>query len=289
MGVPLSARLDRLFTPVWAGGWAVTRVGFALAQGVELARQARQVQDSLAHPGLNFGSGLLHLSDTALLSAPVAWAAWAVAAGGLVALAIGGRMAKVALAAWMLAELALFVGLGWELNAPERVAGWAAAGLLLGPIDERALDRKERSPLGRWFFLTWMSAMYLTTGWMKLRYEPGWHDGSILRQALLDPYLGGTPQGIWLAGHAGATRVLAWFTIVTELSLGVGIWLRRANPWVLLLGVGFHLGVAATMSIGPLTFVVLAAYPVLLAPDVAQRWWQSTRPSRQTTSKLSSP
>ncbi len=279
----MSARFERVFTPVWAGGWAVARVGFALAQGVELIRQARQVQDSLTHPDVNFGSGLLHLSDAALLSALAAWAAWLVAAVALVALAIGGRWAKMALAAWMLAEVVLFAGLGWEFNAPERVAGWAAVGLLLGPIDERDLVRKERSPLGRWFFLAWMSAMYLTTGWMKLRYEPGWHDGSILRQALFDPYLGGTPQGIWLAGHPVIMRVLAWFTIVTELSLGVGIWFRRTNPWVLLLGVGFHVGVAATMSIGPLTFVTLSAYPVLLAPDVAQRWWQRTLSGRQTT------
>ena len=283
MGMPVSARLHRLFTPVWAGGWTLARVGFALAQGVELVRQARQVQDSVAHPDVNFGSGLLHLSDTALLSAPAAWAAWSVAATGLVVLGIGGRLTKVALAAWILAELVLFSGLGWELNAPERVAGWAAAGLLLGPIDERDLEGKERSPLGRWFFLAWMSAMYLTTGWMKLRYEPGWHDGSILRQALLDPYLGGTAQGSWLAGQPVGMRVLAWLTIVTEISLGIGVWFRRTNPWALLLGVGFHLGVAATMSIGPLTFVALAAYPVLLAPDVAQRWWQRTLSGRRTT------
>lgn len=265
--------LEQKFAPQWAGGWALSLRLFVLAQALELLRQARQVLDSFHHPTFNFGSGLLHFSNHALLSAPMAWGAWIAAVLGLCCAGWGGRLAKPGIFLWILAELLLFGGLGWEINAPERIMGWSALGLLLGPIGERDLTRKWRSPVGRWFFLIWMSGMYGMAGWMKLLEEPGWWDGSILAQGLADPIMGGTTVGIWLSHQGWALKFLDGFTLLFEISFGFLVFFAESNPFILGTGLLFHAGVSSLMSVGTLGLTVVSAYPVLLEPEMARRMW----------------
>ena len=274
--------LEGLFVPRWAGGWTLSRLIFAWAQAIELLRQFRQISDSFSHPTFNFGTGLLHFSNAPLLSAPLAWGCGILAALGLLGLARGGALARPGLLLWILAELALFGGLGWEINAPERIMGWSAVGLMLGPIQEHHLHLKWRSPVGRWFFLLWISAMYFMAGWMKAVEEPGWWDGSILAQAMADPIMGGTPWGIWLSTLPWVPRLLAWFTLGFEISFAFFVGIAESNPVILAIGVLFHGGISGLMSVGTLGLTVLAAYPVLLDPDVAERcwWWLTPRFSR---------
>lgn len=146
-------------------------------------------------------------------------------------------------------------------------------GLLWGPIDEYQLQHKWRSPVGRWFFLIWVSVMYAMAGGMKALEEPGWWDGSILAQGLCDPIMGGTSIGIWLSQFHWIPMFLGWFTLVFEISFGFIIWFAEFNPYILMMGLMFHLGVSSLMSVGSLGLTVVGAYPILLDPDSAQRVW----------------
>ncbi len=265
------------FAPSWAGGWTPARWLFAAAQAIEGTRQVRQIADSFRHPELNFGSGILHLSDRVLLPPALAWLLGGAVFVGLAGLGWGGRAARPGLLLWMLAELGLFAGLGWELNAPERIAGWCAVGLLLGPIGERDLTARRRSPVGRWFFLLWMSAMYGMTGWLKVSREPGWLDGSILAQALLDPYLGGTDLGARIAAVPALTTALSLATITFELSFPLLVGFAATNPAIVAAGLCFHVGVSSVLNLGTLGITVLSAYPVILHPDAAERLWRAWR------------
>lgn len=262
--------------PVWAGGWTFSRWIFTVAQLLEMMRQFRQVLDSYRHPTFNFGTGLLHFSDAVLFPAPVGWLCWGLGALGLVGLGKGGRWARPGLLLWMAAELALFGGLGWEINAPERIMGWVAVGFLLGPINGPV--QQSCSPVARWFFMLWMSGMYAMAGWMKALEESGWWDGSILAQALADPIMGGTSLGIWMSGIPWIPRFLGFFTLAFELSFGVFVWFAETNPWILLAGILFHLGVQGLMSVGTLGLTVLGCYPILLDPARAEAAWDWLEP-----------
>ena len=122
-------------------------------------------------------------------------------------------------------------------------------------------------------FSIWISAMYAMAGGMKALEEPGWWDGSILAQGLCDPIMGGTSIGIWLSQYPWIPMLLGWFTLVFEISFGFLIWFAEFNPYILTMGLMFHLGVSSLMSVGSLGLTVVGAYPVLLDPDIAQRAW----------------
>jgi hypothetical protein len=112
-----------------------------------------------------------------------------------------------------------------------------------------------------------MAGMYGMSGVMKL-HEPGWWDGTILAQALLDPWMGGTAAGTWLASRPEACAWLGRGTIAFEVLAAVGLWSPRWNPWTLAAGLLFHAAVGTVLSVGTLGWTVLACYPPALSPEM---------------------
>jgi hypothetical protein len=241
------------------------RAGFCAAQAVELARQAVQVVDAGRHPGVNFGSGLLHLSDGLRVPSGALWLPWGVSAAGLAWLAWGGPRARRGLPAWGLGQVTLWAGGGWEVNAPERVALWAACALWLGLAGEDPRAPGREDPWPRRFVRVWLVGMYGMAGMMKL-HEPGWWDGTIVAQALVDPWMGGSAAGAWMASQGSLCAALGRLVVAFELFAPVALLVPRWNPWALAAGVAFHLGVGAFLSVGTLGWTVLACYPVALSP-----------------------
>lgn len=238
-----------------------------------MMRQALQIADSFRHPTFNFGTGLLHFSNRPLFAEGVAWGLWLLGFLGLFVLGRGGRWAKAGLLLWILAELLLFGGLGWELNAPERIMGWSAAGFLLAPLH----GTEDTEHLAKKFTVLWISAMYLMAGWMKITEEPGWWDGSILIQGLQDPIMGGTSIGIAMSHIPWIPKLLDWFTLVFEIGFVFCIGNPRLNPWILLMGLCFHGGVSLVMNVGTLGITVLSWYPVMLEQKTAEWLWGGVR------------
>ncbi len=224
-------------------------------------------------PGDHLLHRLHHVADHALLGAAGAYGLWALGLLGLAGLLYGGRAAKPGLALWLACYLAVLAAMGLESRLPTRWLVMVSVGLTLGPIGERGLAARWRSPVGRWYFLVLFGAIYGSTGWLKLLTEPAWRDGTALAYDLVDLNFGMTPLGVWVSRQQSLLALMGWWTILFEAGFPLLVWLRRANPWILAAGVCMHLGIESLMHVGTLTWTCLAMYPVLLDPALAQRAW----------------
>jgi hypothetical protein len=205
--------------------------------------------------------------EAPLLGAPAAWALWGAGLLGPFALCWGGRLAHPGLFAFALCHFGLIVSMGLSFRAPERLLLWLCLLLPFGPIDERGLMHKARSPHPRFALMILFASLYGSTG-LKKAMQPGWWSGEILALDLLDRWHAGGPLALWLSGHARLVQAASVFTILVELSWPLLVWGRRANPWLLAAGLALHLGIGVVMDVGMLGWLALSMYPVLLDPGV---------------------
>lgn len=262
---------ERMWAPQWAGGWTVVRWSFALVAAGTMAPRVRYISDAYASSDMIFTRHPLYMADWLILTPPTATALWALSMLGLGMLAWGGRLAKPGLLLWLVAGWLFISGEALNTKAYDRLLTWEALVLLCAPIGERDLTNKWRSPAARWMMLIVFCAIYGSTGWLKLLDEPRWRDGTALAYNLVDRNFGLTPVGIWLSGHLWLCKILGWFTLFFEATFPLLVLFRRTNPIVLLLGVGFHIGIWLTMFVGPFSWVSLAMYPILLQPEHARQ------------------
>ena len=77
-----------------------------------------------------------------------------------------------------------------------------------------------------------LSVIYLAAVWAKLQGDL-WRNGTALSFALrmLDQLRGPTPD--FVPGSGLLVEWLTFGTLLTELSIGLFVWNRRARPWVL--------------------------------------------------------
>lgn len=269
--------LERLFAPRWAGGWAGARIAFGLAALYAQALRYPDVRDALAAPNVVFASGPTRIADHVLLGPVTAWGVWAAGLLPVLAILVGGRWAKPGIVGWLLLHAGLLAAMGLNVRVPERLILWIAAGLLLGPVGERDLTEKHRSPAPRWFLSLVLSGLYGSTGWLKLLAEPAWWTGEALRYDLVDRFHAGGWLATWLSGHPSLCLGISWFTMLFEASFPILIWWPAATPWLLLGGVAMHLGIGTLMRVGPLGVMAVAAYPAVCDPDRAAAIWMATR------------
>jgi hypothetical protein len=128
-------------------------------------------------------------------------------------------------------------------------------------------------------------AIYGSTGLLKLVHEPGWFDGSVLQLHLVSPFAYG-PLATFVSGHRWLCMPMCWWTLFFEAGFPFLVIWKRTNPWLLLLGIGFHTGLLAMMYVGPFALVSWTAYPVLLHPEVARDVYLRAR-SRLITTRTS--
>ena len=265
--------IDRLFAPRWAGAWTLFRWLYVAVALITHVPRVLEIRDAYASDDLVIAMGLLPLANWLVLTPPAAYALWAVGIAGLVLLAIGGRVAKPGLVVWVVAMWLLLAAEAANIKAYDRLLAWQALPLLFAPIGERNLTAKWRSPFAYWVLVVLYVTMYSMTGWAKVLLEPHWLDGSVLAYTLVELNFGGKPLGVWLSGHMALCRVLGIATMIFECGFPLFVLIRKTNPWWLLAGVGFHLGILLTLHAGTLSLVVIAAYPVLLDAELARRWW----------------
>jgi hypothetical protein len=77
---------------------------------------------------------------------------------------------------------------------------------------------------------------------------------------------------------------MSWVTLVFEAGFPVLWCFKRVRPWLLLAGLGFHLGILLLMNVPNFTAASLALYPVLVLPADYLRyrngvlaWWARVR------------
>jgi hypothetical protein len=265
---------DRMWAPEWAGGWVAFRWLWLLAAFLTHAPRVRFIPDSYAAQDMVFTRGFMAVADYVVLDAPAGYLLWAIGMLGLVFVGIGGRWTKPGALLFLFGAYTLASHEALNTKAYDRLLVWETMALLLSPIGERNLTSKWRSPFGRWVMLIVFMAIYGSTGFLKMLDEPAWFDGTALAYHLVDLHFGATPLGSWMSQHLWLTLAMGIFTIVFEAGFPILVMIRRTNPWILLAGFTFHMGVMGVMHVGTFSFVATAAYPVLLHPDIAREWYE---------------
>ena len=125
----------------------------------------------------------------------------------------------------------------------------------------------------RLFQLQWM-IIYGFTGVDKLRGD-NWLDGTALYYALSDLSFQRFPawvepllQSPW--GQA-ACALLTWLALAWEVAFAPLVLWAPARLPLLVAGIGLHLGIAATISVGSFSFAMVAGYLAFLSPAGVQR------------------
>ncbi|MDP2311588.1 MAG: HTTM domain-containing protein [Pseudomonadota bacterium] len=274
---PAPALVDRLYAPVWAGGWTGVRLAFGTVSLLFLLSRAPALADAYAAQDMVFANWPFFLADHVRITLRTAWLLWGAGVLGLVGVLAGGRWMRPGLLLWLVADWVLLAAESLNIKAHDRLGLWIALGLLLSPAAERGLGSKWRSPASRWYLMVVYAGIYGSTGWLKLLEEPGWWSGKVLAYHLVHRYFGGGALGAWVSGQPWLVAPMGWATVLFEVTFPLLVWSRRLNPWLLALGASFHLGIAAMMNVGPFSWVALSAYPVLLHPDVARRIYERAR------------
>lgn len=186
-----------------------------------------------------------------------------------------------------LAAALVFVGLmsfdrrnPFILNSGDGLVRVTSFYLMLAPSGASlSLDRWRRARDAFWEFPArslWalrlmqvqLSVMYLTAAWDKLRGET-WADGTALSYALRVLPRFGAPS--FVTNSELISTLATWATPVVELSIGILVWNRRLRPWVLAVGIGFHLAIAFSIRVGVFSLAVFALYVAFIPPETASR------------------
>jgi hypothetical protein len=235
----------------------------------------------LVQSQLGAGEWSLHL----LSGANVAQAGLMVVAAGLAAALVVGFHTRLATIGCWLLTASLHVRLPIVLNAGDtllRVLLFWAMFLPLGAA--WSFDARRRGPPpstvvrspATFAFLIQLALVYWCAGLAKLNAD--WLDGNALEQ-IFSFSLYGKPLGQWLRQFPEVTRWLGWSVVALELA---GPWLLFA-PWrnaqfrlvAVAAFAAFHLGIAATITVGMFPWVGLAGW-VAVAPGMV--WGSRAKP-----------
>jgi hypothetical protein len=215
--------------------------------------------------------------------------AWAVLLAGCVALAIGWRTRFAAAVVFVLVT-SFQRRNGFVFNAGDGALRILAFYMLLLPagaavsVDAVRARRSpwaypERAPWALRLVQLQLSIVYLATVLEKLRGETWVHGTAVGYTVQIDdvarfplPFVGGSPV---LAG------VFTYVTLMTEIAVGVGVWVPRLRRWVLLAGVGLHLGIEYSLRVGFFTAAMLVMYLSFVPPDAAERVVRAGRKARE--------
>jgi hypothetical protein len=123
-----------------------------------------------------------------------------------------------------------------------------------------------RAPWAMRMLQVQLSVIYLAAVWAKLQGDV-WRNGTAVTYALrmLDQLRFPSPGFV-----AGSPLLVEWFTfatLLTELSIGLFVWNRRARPWVLAAGVLMHLSIEIFIMIGFFSAAIWCLYLVFLPPE----------------------
>ena len=111
---------------------------------------------------------------------------------------------------------------------------------------------------------------YALSAWAKLRGNM-WHEGTALGMALRIEDLQRFAAPEWLFHQSVLLNLLTWATLAFEGSFLFLVWNRRLRPWVLGVGVAFHLGIDLTLDIGFFSAALWLSYLGFVFPDAADR------------------
>jgi len=81
----------------------------------------------------------------------------------------------------------------------------------------------------------------------------------------------------FLLDNMWSIRILTWGTLVAEFLLFTLIWWRPARYWIILLGIGLHLGIEYTMNLPIFEWLFIATYLTYIYPEDLSRAMDSVK------------
>jgi HTTM domain len=130
-----------------------------------------------------------------------------------------------------------------------------------------------------------VSLLYFFAVWGKLRGET-WNDGTAVSYAFRLEDLERFPVPGLVTDSLLLVNLLTYGTLAIELALAILVWNGRLRPWVLLLGVMLHLGIAYAVRVGFFSYAAVVGYIVFLPPATVSAWLYRLR-DRTAGSRLS--
>jgi hypothetical protein len=176
----------------------------------------------------------------------------------------------------------------WVLNSGDLLVQVLAFYMLLMPSGAAlSLDRSLSTPGRFWEFPVrsmWplrlvqvqVSILYIAAVWAKVRGDT-WNDGTAVSYAFRIADVARFPVPDFVTDSLVLSNLLTYGTLAVELSLGILVWNRVLRPWVLILGVGLHLGIDYAVRVGFFSFAVLVAYIAFVPPAAARSFILATR------------
>ena len=139
-----------------------------------------------------------------------------------------------------------------------------------GEPDADGVATPRRAPWATRLLQLQLALGYSLSCWAKVRGST-WHDGTALALALRisDLHRFNPPASIF--HEAALLNLLTWATLVFEGSFIFLVWNRRFRPWVLCIGVLFHLGIDLFFDVGFFSWAMWIAYLAFLPPEVADQ------------------
>jgi hypothetical protein len=168
----------------------------------------------------------------------------------------------------------------WVLNSGDLLVFVLAFYAMLMPSGEGlSVDRWLRNRSHFWEFgmrAVWplrlvqiqISVLYLAAVWAKMRGTT-WNDGTAVSYAFRMEDLERFPVPGFVTDTVVIANLLTYGTLAAELAIGILVWNRILRPWVLLVGIGLHLGIDYSTRVGFFSYAVLVAYIAFVPPERA--------------------
>jgi hypothetical protein len=176
----------------------------------------------------------------------------------------------------------------WVLNSGDLLVQVLAFYMLFMPSGAAlSVDRWLGEPRRFWEFpvrAVWplrlvqvqVSILYLAAVWAKVRGVT-WNDGTAVSYAFRIEDVARFPVPGFVTDSLVLANLLTYGTLAVELSIGILVWNRVLRPWVLLLGIGLHLGIDYAVRVGFFSYAVLVAYIAFIPPESARSFILATR------------
>lgn len=76
----------------------------------------------------------------------------------------------------------------------------------------------------------------------------------------------------WILDNFFTIKLLTWFTLFIEFSLGTLVWIKEFRKPIIVLGIFFHLGIEWTMSIPTFELMMIVSLVMMLEPQDLKRY-----------------
>jgi hypothetical protein len=138
-----------------------------------------------------------------------------------------------------------------------------------------------RAPFAQRFLQLNLALGDFLSAWAKVRGST-WHDGTAVTRALRIEDVQRFSPPEWFLRQDDLLNLLTWSTLAFEVSFLFLVWNRRLRPWVLLVGLFFHLGIDLMFDVGFFTPGLFLSYIAFLPATASDRWvaWIEDRSAR---------